>query len=304
MVYNTISVKKIIAKVFSDLDLKEGDHRISDLIEWAGESLKKIGAFPALITKVMGKDGLPLLNVTNYQTALPCDLHSINQVAFTVDETGPFYAMRYASGNFDTAHQLTSEMTTATDTDVVRESDLVILTQDLFGDTYEEALARLSSDASLKARLIGLLATQRNVLPEGGTTYSSEYTYTITPGYLKTNLKTGYILLSYQAIPTDIDGYPLIPDDEAFEEAIYWYINMKLMYPEWKAGRVRDAVYYDARRSWNYHRRQAYGNAMMPNADQLESIKNSWLRLLPNIDEHKTFFSTLGEKQLIYNQNK
>lgn len=303
MVYNVISVKRIIAKVFTDLDLKEGEHRVSDCIEWCGEALRKIGAFPAMTTKVMGKDSLPLLIVSNYQTTLPCDLHSINQVAYSTSTTGPFYAMRYATGSFDTAHELTSEMTTSTGTDVVRESDLVILTQDLFGDTYAAALARLNASSSLRARLTGLLATERTILSESGTTYSKEYTYTVVSGYLKTNLKTGYILLSYQAIPTDSDGYPLVPDDEGFEEALYWYINMKLSYPEWKTGRIRDAVYYDARRSWNYYRRQAYANAMMPSSDQLESIKNSWLRLLPLIDEHETFFSTLGQRQLVYNQN-
>ena len=53
-------------------------------------------------------------------------------------------------------------------------------------------------------------------------------------------------MLSYQAVPVDSDGYPMIPDNESFEEAIYWYINMKLTYPDWKMGRV-DAVYYDTR---------------------------------------------------------
>jgi hypothetical protein len=125
----------------------------------------------------------------------------------------------------------------------------------------------------------------------------------VTPGYIKTALKTGYIMLSYQAVPVDNEGYPMIPDDESFEEAIYWYINMKLTYPEWKAGRVRDAVYYDAKSSWNYYRKQAYGNAMMPNVDQLEAIKNAWLRLVPEINEHGNAFTTLNQRQVIYNQH-
>jgi hypothetical protein len=109
--------------------------------------------------------------------------------------------------------------------------------------------------------------------------------------------------MAYQAIPTDANGYPLIPDDIDFIEALYWYITMKLLYPEWKMGRVRDEVYYDARRSWNFNCKKAYGNAMMPNVDQLEAIKNQWIRLIPELDEHSNGFATLGERQKIYNQN-
>lgn len=53
MIYKLTSVKRVIAKVFTDLDLKEGDHRITDMIEWASEALLKIGAFPQFTTKVL-----------------------------------------------------------------------------------------------------------------------------------------------------------------------------------------------------------------------------------------------------------
>ena len=46
MIYKLTSVKSVIAKVFTDLDLQEETHRVSDMIEWAGEALEKIGAFP------------------------------------------------------------------------------------------------------------------------------------------------------------------------------------------------------------------------------------------------------------------
>ena len=295
MIYKYISCKRIIAKVFTDLSLNEETHRVTDMVEWIGESLKKIGAFPQFITRVTGKDGIPILIVENYQTALPCDFHNINQVSYSASAAGPFYPMRYTTGNFDTG------VIGETSLGAPSDSALVTLAMSLYNLTYDAALAKINSEPGTKGLLQGILS--KSNIGEDSTKHTSDYTYIITPGYIKTNIKEGFLMMSYQAIPVDLEGYPLVPDDEAFEEAIYWYINMKLMYPEWKAGRVRDAVYYDARRSWSYHRRQAYGNAMMPNADQLESIKNSWLRLLPNIDEHKTFFSTLGQKQLIYNQN-
>lgn len=304
MIYKVVSVKRVIAKVFTDLDLKEGDHRISDLVEWAGEAIKKIGAFPTLLTKVSGKGGLPLLQISNYQVKLPCDLVSINQVAYSSTESGPFYPMTYATGSFDATVPL-DNVSTETSSTVVPDSALITLAMDLYGDSYSAALARINTNPSIREQLEAMLTGRiHNQETRDAYTGSGDYTYVVFPGYIKTNLRSGYLLLSYQAVPVDEENYPMIPDDESFEEAIYWYVNMKLTYPEWKAGRVRDAVYFDTRNSWNFYRKQAYAHAMMPNIDQLEAIKNAWLRLVPEINEHDNAFATLGQRQLIYNKNK
>jgi hypothetical protein len=39
----------------------------------------------------------------------------------------------------------------------------------------------------------------------------------------------------------------------------------------------------------------------MPNADEIESIKNTWHTLVPELTEHDTFFSVIGDRQDIYN---
>jgi hypothetical protein len=273
MIYNLVSVKKVIAKVFADLDLQEQPHRISDMIEYSGEALKKIGAFPAMVTRVTGKEDFPLLLISNYQAKLPVDLNTINQVSYSVGSTGPFYPMRYATGSYSSNHVVKGTEGTNTTPHVP-----------FYPSQYSTTTSNIPSS-------------------EKDTIFSLDYSYIIVGGYIKTNIKDGYLLISYQAIPTDRDNYPLIPDDESFFEAIYWYINMKLTYPEWKNGRIRDAVYYDAKSSWNFYRKQAYANAMMPNPDQLESIKNTWIRLIPEINAHDTFYSTLGEQETVYNND-
>ena len=305
MLYKTTSVKRVIAKVFTDLNLSEDTHRISDMVEWAGEALEKIGAFPSFINKVAGKDDLPYLVLENYQSLLPHDFHKLIQVSYATTSNGPFYPLRYATGSFDWGSTAT---TTTTSIDVVSpESALVTLCMSLYDLSYEDALAKLNSEPATKALLQSMLTQMEGVEARSNATdyidSTLDYTYLITPNYIKTNVETGYIMLAYQAIPTDADGYPMIPDNQSFLDAIYWYINMKLMYPDWITGKVRDAVYADAKRSWNYYCKQAYGDALMPNKDQMESIKNSWLRLVPEINEHSTSFSTMGQRQIVYNHN-
>ena len=300
MLYRNVSVKRVIAKVLTDNDVAEGDHRISDMIEWASESLEKIGAFASFETKVTGKDDNPILVVVNYQTKLPCDFHRLVQLSYSSNETGPFYPMRYATGSFDYG----SEINNATSIDITSpETALITLAMTLYDLSYDEALIKINAEpvtrSTLNTLLINSNETKVNATKPVETT--TDYTYLISPNYIKTNVETGYIMLSYQAIPTDTEGYPLIPDDQSYLEAIYWYITMKLLYPKWQKGTVRDGIYYDAKRSWNFYCKQAYGNAMLPNKDQLESIKNAWLRLVPEINEHSSGFSTLGQRQNVYN---
>jgi len=305
MIYNLTSIRRVIAKVLTDRDAKEGDHRISDMVEWAGEALEKIGAFPYFVDKVAGKEGEPLLELVNYQAKLPAGFHRLIQVGYGLEESGPFYPMRYATGSFEGMRGLTSDEETS-DLDniaAIADADVVSLAMTLYDLSYVDALNLINSEPA-KRQLLASLLLQNNRATEGTTSSTVDFVYVITPGgWIKTNQETGYLMVAYQAIPLDTDGYPLVPDDQSFLEALYWYINVKVMYPDWVAGRIRDAVYYDARRSWNYYCKQAYGNAMMPAADQLESFKNSWLRLVPEIRQHKDFFSTLGEEQVIYNKD-
>lgn len=306
MIYKLTSVKSVIAKVFTDLDLQEETHRVSDMIEWAGEALEKIGAFPYFVNKVTGLEGRPLLELSNYQCKLPCDFYSLIQMTYSENANGPFLPMRYSTGHFETAGD-TEDITNTTITPA--ESDIVTFTMQLYDLTYDAALTYLNTNPEKRVLIASMIsdgyAKVVNIDHNLGNplTTTEDITYVIAHNYIKTNVRTGYIMMAYQAIPTDCDGYPMIPDEISFKEAIYWYITMKMMYPKWAEGRVRDAVYYDARRSWNYYCKQAYGDALMPNADKLESIKNAWVRLVPNLKEHASGFSTLGQEEYYYNHN-
>jgi len=267
MIYDSVSVRQVIAKVLTDNDLHEENHRIADMIEWAGEALERIGAFPQLEIKVTGKGGTPLLKIENYQAILPLGLHGIIQAVYTPNENqhGPYYPMRYSSGSFNAVPGITKrEVNDPTD-----PTDDTFITED---ENF------LETDQSL------------------------DYTYVVVGRYIKTNVKDGYIMLAYTSIPLDDEGYPKVPNNISFLEALYWYITMKLFYPKWLNGTIRDGVYMEAKRSWSFYRKQAYGEALMPQGDQLESIKNTWNQLVPELNAQNEFFSTVGQEQVIYNQ--
>lgn len=125
----------------------------------------------------------------------------------------------------------------------------------------------------------------------------SEYSYTVNDAFINTNFKEGTIGLAYIGIPIDTEGFPMIPNDEGYKEAMLKYIVMKLKYPEYIAGRY--PLYKELEHDWHKYCAQARGNANMPSLDEMEAIKNQWVRLLPKMQEHKKFFRKLNSRERI-----
>lgn len=309
MVNHLISCHRVIAKVYADLGITEDNIPITDMMEWCAEAVEKIGAFEFYNIKITGKDGLELTSINNYQANLPKDCHSVIQVAYADNKySKQFYPMKYATGSFSTRHQLTSEIedTYNTDNDVPTyvkgTDDLVRLTMELYDITYDEALEKLNTEEELKSLLNNLLREDKfpNTTTSGGTVNPYQLEYKIVPGYIKTNAKNGYLMIAYRAIPTDKYGYPMIPDDPSFIEAAYWYIVTKLTYIDWRMGRVRDAVYYDAKSSWNFYVKQAYNKSLsFKSLDEIESFKDTWLRLVPPVNAGNSFYQYLNQQEHI-----
>ena len=86
-------------------------------------------------------------------------------------------------------------------------------------------------------------------------------------------------------------------------EAIYWYIAQKIGFQKYIRGEMNQRIYYDMRNSWNFYCKQAYAEAMLPNEDELESIKNTWNKIHTEFLDHNTFYSHTGSRQHIYNAN-
>lgn len=302
-----ISSASVVAKVIADLDLKEDQIRITDIREWIMEGILKIGAVQQYEHKVA------ILPIECHQVALPCDLYKLGQVAFSFCNGGGWLPMRKATSSFGVFHDRECSNEPCM---LIPDTAMFPLVKNMFNlNTDREALEKLNEDTNLRQTLSILLnqwtvGTVNGKFVPGvvdhrdGTMFSNELQYTTKPGYINTCMPRGFVKISYYAIYTDEDSMPMIPDLESYKEAIYWYVTMKLMYPKKLKGQISQGDYYDIRNSYNFYRKQAYAEAMMPTVDDLVSVQNSWLKLYPEIDAHDTFYSTVGERQDIYNQNR
>jgi hypothetical protein len=133
---------------------------------------------------------------------------------------------------------------------------------------------------------------------------NSDLTYTVNDNFINTSFKNGLIKISYQAIPIDNKtGYPLIPDDIKFREAVSWYIRWKLAFISIGQGKIAPYLFEKIEQEKCWYMGAAQTRANMPSIDMLESIKNNWIRLIPKINQHADAFREAGHREERYTHN-
>lgn len=127
----------------------------------------------------------------------------------------------------------------------------------------------------------------------------SEYTYIVQECVLISSLDKGCLTISYKALPTDKDGFPLIPDNESYRMAIEYYIMHRYLELIWAMSKITDKVfqYYEQKRHWYVG--QASSSLTAANKDQLESMVNSINRLIINNDAYSSFYRNMGTPERI-----
>ena len=106
--------------------------------------------------------------------------------------------------------------------------------------------------------------------------------------------------LQYLAIPTDDRGYPLVPDDVSFRDALFWKCayHIAMLNPTLIPNpTMRDLQYCESR--WLKYCAQARASANMPDLAMLERLKNNFVRLHNNVDYQETGYAQNGKKQFL-----
>lgn len=299
MIYKYTKCESVIAKIMADLDASEIRQRTSDIKEWIFEAIDKIGAPVQYISRQSGVDGVPVYKIQEHQIPLPSDLVHLDGVAFSTSKTGPWIPCNTQTAIFKQPYNNT-----------VKPKQVVI-------DDSSANVSIEQQNIQQQPQMQHKYPTTQSQINRPHTNGFSDLLYTtddekpeyfIKPGWIVFNKAVGYVKLAYKAIPVDERGYPLIPDLSSYQEAIYWYVNMKLNFPKFMkgqlGGKLKSAnitIYNYLQSQWNFYRNQAYAEALMPTADDMRNIKNDWNKLIPDWDGDDTFFKNIGKRQLTYN---
>lgn len=126
------------------------------------------------------------------------------------------------------------------------------------------------------------------------------YNFYVNDSYIITDIEKGKICLEYYAIPTDDEGYPLIPDNVYYMKALTAYVTKMLDYQNWRKGLIPDKIFQHSEKEWMFYVGAAKGSANMPSLSQLENIKNILVRLIPKTNEFQGMFKNLHSPEKKY----
>ena len=132
---------------------------------------------------------------------------------------------------------------------------------------------------------------------------NNEFTYKFQNGIIFTSMESGCIEISYEAIATDEDGYPLIPDNQKVELGMEYYIMSRYLEPLYLVGKITDKAFEYIQQKRYFYMPSAYTSLQMPSVDKMETIMNGLNRLIINDTAHQNFFKKFGEKEIIKRYN-
>jgi len=265
-----ISLKAIISDLYGDLALQESDN-LEDFVRWTVDALNLVGHPLQYKRRVTGFGDNENLKITDYKAPLPCNLYKIEQISVNG------HIARYSSNSFH--HLLGGEccgldptearFSTATNTPV--SGGFYI---DGFGNEF--------------------VSGYFNTLPSCGITYD------VNNDCLTLSVKEGEVCIAYLEFPFDDEGYPLIPDNVSYLEAVKKYITLKMDYRNWRkepSSQGKRLLYEESKTEWAWYVGQAANKAKSLSVDQMESLKNSLLRTYKSYNHHATGFKYLGAQQ-------
>lgn len=289
------SIERVIAGVYRDLkpvvELSE-----NDLIEWAGEALEQIGAFTQLEESVIS------LKIEGYRAILPSGVHKVIQVAYKYTEGSPSTTpmLTTASNEACTTCDDSGGKNCPTCSDVCETSAQLIQNAELFLQYYKPNSFRATGyyyDHYKPLRVASgpfAITHTSDCKSCVGISANCDQEYSLDWPYIKTSFKDGHICIAYVGQALDDRGFPLIPDEVSYVEAIKRYITYKLKYSEFLQGQVPPQVYAKLEDDWHWYCAQARSKATMPDTvDKLQNLVDQRIRLIPKVQRYQGFFGNL-----------
>jgi hypothetical protein len=275
----------VVESAFRDSGLDLIDYEAAT--EWTAELIGLIGSPYLLIDKVTnGLNGMPSsLVVEDYRAELPEDMEVfISARKVILDDN--------------------DEIVSASP--MVEASDLFHFTPSQINSGVPGYFGPVVNLDEFDPSDENFIASRNQYTVEQSDRYTSlPAQYKLDSGYIYTNFDSGNVQLSYRGFPIDSNGYPMIPDEVKFREALKYYIIYKIDWKNWRINpsSQNKSIVNDSEQRYLFAVASARNKSHIPSVDKMESIKNMWLRSIPKVNEHSTGFRTTNISERRYNNS-
>ena len=166
-------------------------------------------------------------------------------------------------------------------------------------DYYDMIQVRTYKEGEYYPRVFRYTTDSFHLSPKKGDSDTWDLTYKLQNSIIYTSIKEGTIEIAYHAIKVDKEGYPMIPENSSFIQALELYIKKKVFTILFDQGKINNAVLQNTQQEYAWAVGQAQRDLTMPTIDQMESISNMWTQLLQRNNEHSKGMKPLGRREYI-----
>lgn len=260
MIYKSVSVGNVIARVIRNTRVQDSSYLL-DMPEWIAE------AAGFMKTRFQYSPRFEDVTINFYKGKLPCDLEHITAVEYD----GTRLKQRTLSKHHSTGHNLSipdlNTIAIATPVPIATEAGTI-----MWGTQYTE-------DASVA------IAKKEHTF----------HSYDTEMGVINTTFADGQVRIHYAAHPIDADGYLLIPDNEDYKQALYYYIRGMMIGAGFKDNAFNES---ELMRRFELHAARAIGQIRYPSVESMEAKVDALVRFIPASNYYENFFKADPEAPL------
>lgn len=264
MIINKLcSSREVVEKFYSDTGIQT--ELINDDVQlWTLEFCDLISYPLQYLPKIIGYKQDPVYDMQNYSVPLPCNFYKLIPAGIALDGE----SVRWRQNAF---HYLMDGE--CCNLEALNNSQDIFL--DNFGNEFSPQVGNANS-----------------------WNQNRDITFDITDNKIVFNIKTGKVCLAYLEYPVDSEGYVRIPDDTKFKRGLTSYLIWKNDYILWRQQSISDKVYQESKQNKEWGIASVSAHFKLPSVEQLQSISDSVVRLLPlPATSYFQFFKNLGERE-------
>lgn len=251
MIYQSTSIDEVIARIVRNTRLQDPSYLV-DSEEWIPE------AMGYMKTKFVLAPRWQDVDIHYHRAKMPCGLVSLRAVQYQNCRL-PYYNGSRSADSFNNRNSQAASVYPG----IPMEGTTTFGTQIVKRGTEDDGIPVYRYETELE---------KVNCL-----SFHVEHWYYTEMGYINTSMSEACIRLHYHGIPLDPKGLPLIPDEENYKEALYWYVRAKMIGTGYE-----DKIFtYDSCMArFDTHAQRARSRITYPSVDQQEAKMQNLTRLI------------------------
>lgn len=121
--------------------------------------------------------------------------------------------------------------------------------------------------------------------------YHIKHYYQLEMDHILTSFENGHVRIFFQQAPHDERGLPLIPDNQNFKQAIYWYVRAMMIGAGFQDNVFKEQVCTDR---FDFYMGRAVAEIEYPSPDDMEHRVNTFRRFIPPENYYENYFRVTG----------